>query len=62
MIKTLSSRKFISNLNILGLLGIFAVLIVAFYYQIILHEIPCPLCLLQRVGIIMIGIGFLFNL
>ncbi|WGL98935.1 disulfide bond formation protein B [Arsenophonus sp. aPb] len=62
MMKTLSSTKIIPNLNILGLLGICAILIVAFYYQIILHEIPCPLCLLQRVGIIMIGIGFLFNL
>ncbi|MDR5618141.1 disulfide bond formation protein B [Arsenophonus sp.] len=62
MMKTLSSTKVISNLNILGLLGISVTLIVAFYYQIILHEMPCPLCLLQRVGIIMIGIGFLFNL
>ncbi|WP_202962601.1 disulfide bond formation protein B [Candidatus Arsenophonus nilaparvatae] len=60
--KTLSSTIVISDLNILGLLGISVTLIVAFYYQIILHEIPCPLCLLQRVGIIMIGIGFLFNL
>ncbi|MFS1539173.1 MAG: disulfide bond formation protein B [Candidatus Phlomobacter fragariae] len=45
MMKTLSSTKIISNLNILGLLGICEILIVAFYYQIILHEMPCPLCL-----------------
>ncbi|CAI2011209.1 MULTISPECIES: disulfide bond formation protein B [Yersiniaceae] len=48
-------------LNILGLLCISAVLIVAFYYQFALFELPCPLCLLQRVGIVMIGMGFLFN-
>ncbi|WP_369407037.1 disulfide bond formation protein B [Arsenophonus endosymbiont of Aleurodicus floccissimus] len=47
MMKTLSSTKVISNLNVLVLLGISVTLIVAFYYQIILHEIPCPLCLLQ---------------
>ncbi|MFV9997339.1 MAG: disulfide bond formation protein B [Arsenophonus endosymbiont of Dermacentor nuttalli] len=62
MMKTLPITKILPNLNILGLLGICILLIVAFYYQIILHEMPCPLCLLQRLGIIMIGIGFLFNL
>ncbi|WP_206429738.1 disulfide bond formation protein B [Pseudomonas chlororaphis] len=39
-------------LNILGLLGISASLIIAFYYQLFQHELPCPLCLLQRVGMI----------
>ena len=49
-------------LNMLGLLGISSVLAVAFYYQLALGELPCPLCLLQRAGFIAIGIGFLFNL
>ncbi|AYA42224.1 disulfide bond formation protein B [Xenorhabdus nematophila] len=51
-----------TTLNILGLFGISIVLIVAFYYQLALFELPCPLCLLQRAGIIMIGFGFLFNI
>lgn len=49
-------------LNMLGLLGISLVLAVAFFYQLVLGELPCPLCLLQRAGFIAIGMGFLFNM
>ncbi|WP_342733775.1 disulfide bond formation protein B [Bradyrhizobium sp. B117] len=49
-------------LNMLGLLGISSVLTVAFFYQLALGELPCPLCLLQRAGFIAIGMGFLFNM
>lgn len=48
-------------LNALGVFGISLVLLVAFYYQIAHGELPCPLCLLQRAGFIVIGMGFLFN-
>ncbi|MFK4505464.1 disulfide bond formation protein B [Bradyrhizobium daqingense] len=51
-----------ATLNMLGLLGISSILAVAFYYQLALGELPCPLCLLQRAGFIAIGMGFLFNL
>jgi disulfide bond formation protein DsbB len=37
------------TLNALGLYGIALVLIAAFAGQILLGELPCPLCLLQRV-------------
>jgi disulfide bond formation protein DsbB len=47
--------------NTLGLFAISSALLVAFYYQLALFELPCPLCLLQRVGLILIGFGFLFN-
>ncbi|QOG22197.1 MULTISPECIES: disulfide bond formation protein B [Bradyrhizobium] len=49
-------------LNMLGLLGISLILAVAFFYQLALGELPCPLCLLQRAGFIAIGMGFLFNM
>ena len=49
-------------MNMAGLLGICIALIVAFYYQLVKSELPCPLCLLQRVGLIIAGCGFLFNL
>lgn len=48
-------------LNVLGLYAICAALLVAFYYQLVKSELPCPLCLLQRVGMLLIGFGFLFN-
>lgn len=49
-------------LNAAGLTAVSIVLIVAFYYQLAKAELPCPLCLLQRVGLIIAGMGFLFNL
>lgn len=49
-------------LNVLGLLGISLILAVAFFYQLALGELPCPLCLLQRAGFIAIGMGFLLNM
>jgi disulfide bond formation protein DsbB len=52
----------IRALNILGLLGISAVLAVAFFYQLALGELPCPLCLLQRSAFVALGLGFLLNI
>src|SRR4030095_15904338 len=48
--------------DILALIGLSLVLVVAFYYQLALGEFPCPLCLLQRVGFIVAGIGVILNL
>ena len=50
------------SLNAVALSGIGAILLVAFYYQLAFDELPCPLCLLQRAGFILIGIGFAMNL
>ncbi len=52
----------IRSLNILGLLGVSAVLAVAFFYQLVLGELPCPLCLLQRGALVALGLGFLLNI
>ena len=46
------------TLNALGLLGCCAILLVAFGYQVVLGELPCPLCLLQRAAFAASGIGF----
>jgi disulfide bond formation protein DsbB len=48
--------------NMLAVLGISIVLMMGFIFQFFLHELPCPLCLLQRVGFTLIAMGFLFNL
>ena len=50
-----------SILNLLGLFGISAVLLVAFGFQLLADELPCPLCLLQRVAFVIVGLGFLLN-
>ncbi|MDR9835809.1 disulfide bond formation protein B [Herbaspirillum huttiense] len=49
-------------LNCLCLLAVSACLGLLLYYQWVLLEPPCPLCLLQRTGIILTGIGFMRNL
>lgn len=48
--------------NAAELAGIFLVLTVALVLQMFFHEVPCTLCLLQRVGFIGIALGFLMNL
>lgn len=49
---------FVHLINQVGLLGICVALVVAFYYQLVRHELPCPICLLQRAGLIIAGFGF----
>ncbi|MCL9683280.1 disulfide bond formation protein B [Legionella maioricensis] len=48
--------------NLLGLLIICSILIFALWDQLIIDDLPCPLCLLQRVCYIAIGLGMLMNL
>ena len=45
------SPRFAVKLNALALYAIGLVLLAAFYFQIALSEIPCPLCMLQRVSL-----------
>lgn len=50
------------SLDAFGLLAIVLVLAVAFADQLLNHELPCPLCLLQRVGFVLAGFGLAINL
>ncbi|SDX54627.1 disulfide bond formation protein B [Thiocapsa roseopersicina] len=54
--------KISRSLDALGLLAIGLVLAVAFADQLLNHELPCPLCLLQRVGFVLDGFGLAMNL
>jgi disulfide bond formation protein DsbB len=49
------------SLNALALLGVCAVMLFAFYWQIVRGELPCPLCLLQRAAFLGAGLGLLLN-
>src|SRR6201747_1388403 len=49
-------------LNALGLYAVALVLAAAFAAQLILHELPCPLCLLQRILFAMLAIGPILNI
>jgi len=50
------------GLDTLALLALSGILLVAFYYQIVLSELPCPLCALQRAGFVVAGVGLILNL
>ncbi len=50
------------NLNALIIFILCGILLAAFGVQFIEHEEPCPLCLLQRLGMIAAGTCLLFNL
>ncbi|HEX2787052.1 MAG TPA: disulfide bond formation protein B [Ignavibacteria bacterium] len=50
------------TINIIGILGLGLVIIGAYTVQFVLNELPCPLCLLQRVGMLMVMTGFAMNL
>ena len=49
------------SLNALGLIAISAVLAYALVAQFLAHELPCPLCLLQRLGFCAVASGLLMN-
>lgn len=49
-------------LNAIGLLAIGTVLALAFIDQIWFADLPCPLCILQRAGLIAAGVGISLNL
>ncbi|NAX20607.1 disulfide bond formation protein B [Vibrio sp. V39_P1S14PM300] len=55
------NRTHVTLLNTLGLLGITVVLMIGFVLQFAWNELPCPLCLLQRIGFAMVMFGFLLN-
>jgi disulfide bond formation protein DsbB len=56
------TRAFAVTLNALGLYAMALVLAAAFAAQLLLHELPCPLCLLQRLQFIALAIGPIMNI
>ena len=62
MINTKNNNPLALWTNVICILGISVVLLMTFYFQLSLHELPCPYCLLQRVGMFFMAFGFLMNL
>jgi disulfide bond formation protein DsbB len=48
--------------NQLTLIAVIGVLSYAFVDQLYFGEIPCPLCLMQRIGFVIIGFAIVFNI
>jgi disulfide bond formation protein DsbB len=58
----MSASQLVVRLNLLALGLISLTLVAAFVDQLVLGELPCPLCLLQRAALGAAGLGFLLNL
>ncbi len=56
-----SRRRYLEAVNALALLGTGGVLAAAYGFQLAFNELPCPLCMLQRVAFSAIAFGFLLN-
>jgi disulfide bond formation protein DsbB len=56
------TRAFAITLNALSLYAVALVLAAAFAAQLLLHELPCPLCLLQRLQFAVLAIGPILNI
>lgn len=50
------------NINALIIFTICGILLGAYGVQIFLHEIPCPLCLLQRIGMMGVAASLALNI
>jgi disulfide bond formation protein DsbB len=55
-------RQWEQRLNALVIVILSTVLLAGFAVQILLNEQPCPLCMLQRLGMIGVATGLLLNL
>jgi disulfide bond formation protein DsbB len=55
------TRALAVTLNTLSLYAVALVLAAAFAAQLLLHELPCPLCLLQRIQFAALAIGPILN-
>lgn len=47
--------------NFFEVAGVMLALVLAFLMQFVYNKLPCPLCLLQRFGLMAIAFGFLLN-
>jgi disulfide bond formation protein DsbB len=56
------NRSLAMTVNALGLYAVALVLAVAFAAQLWLEELPCPLCLLQRLQFAVLAIGPILNI
>ena len=62
MDRDMVASKFALLVNILDVFALIVILTLAFIFQWVFHELPCTLCLLQRVGFLITATGFLLNL
>ncbi len=58
----MSLKRFHLAGNVAGLFLLSVLFSITFYVQLAFHDLPCPLCLLQRIGFAGVGVAIVFNL
>lgn len=56
------NHRVLQKLDLLAILGISIISFAAISIQLLTHELPCPLCLLQRVGLLAIALPYVINI
>ncbi|MGQ4002913.1 disulfide bond formation protein B [Francisellaceae bacterium CB299] len=57
-----TKNKMLSLFDSFDIIGITIILTMAFYYQLFLHELPCALCVFQRMALSLLTFGIILNL
>jgi len=52
-----TKNKILTIFDSLDIIGITFILTMAFYYQLFLHELPCALCVFQRMALSLLTFG-----
>lgn len=60
--KVMNQNQFLRTCNALMALVLMGILMSGFYQQYVRNQVPCPLCILQRMGMIGVAMGNLMNL
>ena len=58
----MSTNGLTDKLNLLEIFGVIFLIAMAVFFRFFYGELPCPLCLLQRFGILSLAFGFVLNL
>jgi disulfide bond formation protein DsbB len=58
----MSKRNILNILDSLAIVGLIVALCVAFVYQFLLHELPCALCVFERMALCLMAFGLILNL
>lgn len=58
----MSKRNILNILDTLAIVGLIVALCVAFVYQFLLHELPCALCVFERMALCLMSFGLILNL
>lgn len=58
----MKNKLLAAELNVIEIFGVAFLILMAIFFRFYYGELPCPLCLLQRLGVLLIAFGFMLNM